>query len=72
MCGTKKTVVLLGSTFRTRLIKFLLHKIMAAPKLGQPDYAARVHFCNWLLQNVHDGIMDPQLLFTPDGTQFHL
>jgi hypothetical protein len=30
------------------------------------DYAARIHFCNWLLQNVHDGIVDPQLLFMTD------
>lgn len=72
-CLAQETVVLLGPIFRTTwLIKFLLHKIMAAPKLGQPDYAERIHFCTWLLQNAHDGIKDPQLLFTSDGTWFHL
>jgi hypothetical protein len=25
-------------------------------ELKRPDYEARIHFCNWLLQNVHDGI----------------
>jgi hypothetical protein len=32
-------------------------------ELKQPDYAARIRFCNRLLQNVHDGIVDPQFLF---------
>jgi hypothetical protein len=45
---------------------------MAAPNLGRSDYAERIHFCNWFLQNVHDGVKDPQLLFTSDGTWFHL
>jgi hypothetical protein len=32
-------------------------------ELKQPDFAARIGFCNRLLQNVHDGIVDTQLLF---------
>jgi hypothetical protein len=32
-------------------------------ELKQPVYAARIRFYDWLLQNVHDGIVDPQLLF---------
>jgi hypothetical protein len=41
-------------------------------ELNQPDYAARIHFCNWLLQNVHDGLMDPQLLFITDEAWFYI
>jgi hypothetical protein len=41
-------------------------------KLKQPDYAARNRFCKWLLQNVHDGIVDPQLVFMTDEAWFHV
>jgi hypothetical protein len=40
--------------------------------LKQPDYAARIRFCNWLLQNVHDGIVDPQVLIMTDEAWLHL
>jgi hypothetical protein len=66
----QETVVLLGSAFTTELIKCLLHKIMVVPKHGQPDYAAKIHFCNCKMW--HDGVMDPKLLFTSDETWFHL
>jgi hypothetical protein len=35
-------------------------------ELKQPDYTASIRFCNWLLQNAHNGIVDPQLLFMID------
>jgi hypothetical protein len=41
-------------------------------ELKQPDFAARIGFCNWLLQNVHDGTVDPQLLFMPNKAWFHV
>jgi hypothetical protein len=41
-------------------------------ELKQPDFAARIGFCNWLLQNVHDGIVDPQLLFMTDEAWFYV
>jgi hypothetical protein len=41
-------------------------------KLKQPDFAARIGFCNWLLQNVDDGIVDPQLLFMTYEAWFHV
>jgi hypothetical protein len=41
-------------------------------ELKQPDYAARIRFCNWLLQNVHDGIVGPQLQFMTDQAWFHV
>jgi hypothetical protein len=39
---------------------------MIEHELKQPDYAVRIYFCNWLLQNVHDRIMDEQLQFVTD------
>jgi hypothetical protein len=36
----------------------------------KPDYAAKIRFCNWLLQNVHDGIVDPHFLFMTDEAWF--
>jgi hypothetical protein len=41
-------------------------------ELKQLDYAARISFCNWLLQNVYDGLVDPQLLFTTDEAWFYV
>lgn len=59
----QETGVSLGSTFTpTRLVTFCQYKIMEVHKPKQPDNKARIHFCNWLVQNVHDGIMDQQLL----------
>jgi hypothetical protein len=48
------------------LVKFCPYKITIVHELKQPDYAARIRFCNWLLQNVHSVIVDPQLLFMTD------
>jgi hypothetical protein len=41
-------------------------------ELKQKDYAARIRFCNWLLQNVHDGIVEPELLFMTDEVWVHV
>jgi hypothetical protein len=40
--------------------------------LKQPDYAARILFCNRVLQNVHDGRMDLQLFFKVDEAWLYL
>jgi hypothetical protein len=64
---------LLGSAFTaTKLIKHRPYKITVVHELKQPDFAARIHICNWLLQNVHDGILDPQLLFMTNEAWFHV
>jgi hypothetical protein len=31
-----------------------------------------IQFFNWILKNVHDGLIDPQLLFVTDEAHFHL
>jgi hypothetical protein len=42
------------------------------PGLKEPDYAARIQFCSWLLQNVHNEVMDPQLLFIIHDLSSHV
>ena len=69
----QETGVSLGSArTATKLIKFRPYKVTVVHELKQPDHAARIRFCNWLLQNVHDGIVDPQLLFMTDEAWFHV
>jgi hypothetical protein len=36
------------------------------------DYERRMHFCNWLLWTVHDGVLDPKFTFFTDKAWFHL
>jgi hypothetical protein len=36
---------------------------MVMHEFKQSDYAAKFHFCNWLIQNMHDGIMNLHTLF---------
>jgi hypothetical protein len=44
-----------------KLLKLLLYKETVVHAL-QPCYpASRVNFCNWFLQSVHDGEVDPRL-----------
>jgi hypothetical protein len=72
-CLAQETGVSLGSaSTASKLIKFCPYKIPVVHELKQPDFAARIRFCNWLLQNVHDGIVDPQLLFMTDEAWFHV
>jgi hypothetical protein len=67
-CLAQETGVSLGSAFTaTKFIKFRPYKITVVHELKPPDYAAKIRFCNWLLQNVH-----PQLLFITDEAWFHL
>jgi hypothetical protein len=66
-CLAQESDVLLVLAFTgTRLIHFHPYKITVMHDLKQPDYAARIHFCNQLLQIAHDGLTDPQMLFIPD------
>jgi hypothetical protein len=47
----QETGVSLGSAFTaTKLIKFRPYKITVVHELKQPDYAARIRLCNWLMQ----------------------
>jgi hypothetical protein len=41
-------------------------------KLNLADTVARINFCRWTLQCVHDGSVDATLLFVSDDAWFHL
>jgi hypothetical protein len=69
----QETGVSLGSALTaTKLIKFRPYKITVVHELKQPAFSVIIRFCNWLLQNVHHGIVDPQLLFMTDEAWFHV
>jgi hypothetical protein len=36
------------------------HKTTVVHALKERDPVARIRFCNWFLQSVHDGVVDPQ------------
>jgi hypothetical protein len=40
--------------------------------IEEGKYGRRTHFCNWFLQAVHDGVLDPKLTFFTDEAWFHL
>jgi hypothetical protein len=40
--------------------------------IEEGDYKRRMHFCNWFLQAVHDGVLDPKLTSFTDEAWFHL
>jgi hypothetical protein len=64
--------VSLGSAHTAaRLLKLRLYKITVVQRLANPDGGAR-SFCNWLLGFVHDGIVNPELLFFSDKAWLHL
>jgi hypothetical protein len=48
------------------------YKITQVQVIEESDYGRRMHFCNWFLQAVHDGILDPKLTFFTDEAWFHL
>jgi hypothetical protein len=56
----------------TKLLQLLLCKATVVHALKEHDPVARIHFCNWFLQSVHDGEVDPQLAFFFDEAWFSL
>jgi hypothetical protein len=48
------------------------YKITQVQVIEECDYGRRTHFCNWFLQAVHDGVLDPKLTFFTDEAWFHL
>ena len=57
--GVSKSSVQLA----TKLLKLKPYKTRIVHQLMLPDNAARINFCNWYLQSVHDGLVDPTLVF---------
>jgi hypothetical protein len=48
------------------------YKITQVQVIEECNYGRRTHFCNWFLQVVHDGVLDPKLTFFTDEAWFHL
>jgi hypothetical protein len=40
------------------------YKITQVQVIEEDDYRGRTHFCNWFLQEVHDGVLNPKLTFS--------
>jgi hypothetical protein len=55
-----------------KALKFHPYKVSLVQKLNPADPVARINFCRWTLQYVHEGIVDPMLLFMSDEVGFHL
>jgi transposase len=61
-CNISKSSVLRG----LKALKFHPYKASLVQKLNPADPVALINFCRWTLQCVHDGIIDPTLLFISD------
>jgi hypothetical protein len=56
----------------TKLIQFYPHRLRVVYELKPIDVPQRMGFCNRKPKTVHDGFLDPQLLFITDEAYFHL
>jgi hypothetical protein len=56
----------------TKLLKLRPYRTVVVYALKARDPVARSNFCNWFLQPVHDGEVDPQLLLFSDEAWFCL
>jgi inhibitor of nuclear factor kappa-B kinase subunit alpha len=56
----------------TKILHLLPYKITQDQAIEEGDCQRRIHFCNWFLRAVHDGILDPKLTFFTDEAWFHL
>jgi hypothetical protein len=56
----------------SKVIKFRPHRVRVVHELKPADAPQTIRFCNWMLKNVYDGLVDPQLLFITDEAYFHL
>jgi hypothetical protein len=48
------------------------YEIAQVQVIEEGDYGRRTNFCNWFLQTVHDGVLDPKLTFFTVEAWFHL
>jgi hypothetical protein len=55
----------------TKLLWFRAYRIQEVPRIKHTDDNLRITFCSWLLRNVHDSIIDPNLFFMNDEAWFH-
>jgi hypothetical protein len=70
---SQETGVPVGSVSKeTKLITFRPYRVRVVHELKPVDAPQSIRFCKWMLKNVHDGLVDPQLLFITDEAYFHL
>jgi transposase len=70
---SQETGVSIGSASKaTKLIKFRPYRVRVLHDLKPADAPQRIWFCNWMQKNVHNGLVDPQLLFITNEAYFHL
>jgi hypothetical protein len=56
----------------TKLFSFRPYLIQEVHRIKHTDFNLRITFCSWLLLNVHDGIIDPDLFFMSEEAWFHV
>jgi hypothetical protein len=56
----------------TKNLHLRKYKITQVQVTEECNNRRRMHFCNWFLQAVHDGVLDPKLTFFTDEAWFHL
>ncbi|KAJ4430323.1 hypothetical protein ANN_22536 [Periplaneta americana] len=56
----------------TKLLKLKPFRITVVHALQPEDPVSRVNYCNWFVQSVHNGDVDPLLTFFTDEAWFHL
>ncbi|PNF15704.1 hypothetical protein B7P43_G12455 [Cryptotermes secundus] len=65
--------VSLGSAWTaTKLLHIRPYKFTVVHEIKPVDYEKRVRFCNWFINHVHDGLLDPKLTFFTDEANFNL
>jgi len=68
-----RTNTSLSSSYRAvKKLKLFPYKIMVVQELKPVHHVARVAFCEWMLQSVNDGEVDPFSVLYTDEAWFHL
>jgi hypothetical protein len=55
-------------TMGKQLKCYVCHIKLRQVQVIEGDYERDTHFCNWLLQTVHDGVLDPEFAFVTKET----
>jgi hypothetical protein len=54
------------------MLHIRLYKITVTPEIKPVDYEKGVRFCNWFINHVHDGLIDPKLTCFTVEANFNL
>jgi hypothetical protein len=64
--------VSVGSAWTTTNLLHIRQYEIIVSKIKPVDYEKKVRFCNWFINHVHDGLLDPKLIFHTDEANFNL